>query len=337
MTRHAKYFAALLAAAALSPAALAQVNNPWVSYVKDVNRIKNPDGSIATQITNNGDEKHFAYGDFNNDGWTDLAIVTKVPASVPGMRRGYLLMNENGTLVDRTTEYGADADISGSLGLFDTLDYRKVKAVDVNGDGLLDLVTCATNLSTESSNPKYLSHPRVYINRGFDVGGNWLGFRYEDARIPALVGANGQLAAPRFCSVAAGDVTGDGFPDLYFVQYHTTETNYADNPNNQWRPPAHQRRQRLLHRLGHVAHRASVVELDLRRRDEDRGHERRRCQRRREDEHAEQPDQQLHHVQQPGERRLLQPEPGLQSLRSALPHRRRRSEQRRTARLRAFR
>jgi hypothetical protein len=77
-----------------------------------------------------------------------------------------------------------------------------------------------------------VSDGRVYVKKGFDTNGVWLGFRYEDARIPALVGANGQLAAPRFCSIAVGDVTGDGFPDIYAVQYHTTETGYGDNPNN---------------------------------------------------------------------------------------------------------
>ena len=232
MTRHAKHFAALLAIAALSPAALAQLDNQWLAFVQDTNRIKNPDGSIATLITNNGDEKHFAIGDFNNDGWTDLAMVTKIPSSIPGMRRGYLMMNENGTLVDRSLEYATDADVGGSFGLFDTSDYRKVQAADLNGDGLLDLVTCSTNVGSESSNPKYLSHPRVYINKGFDVNGAWLGFRYEEARIPTLLGQNGQLAAPRFCSIAAGDVTGDGFVDLYAVQYHDTETGYYDNVNN---------------------------------------------------------------------------------------------------------
>ncbi len=234
MNRSVHRLAAILAVAALSRAAAAQFDNAWVAFTNDsANRIHNPDGSIATQITNNGDEKHFAYGDFDNDGWIDLVIVTKAPASFPGMRRGYLLMNEGGVLVDRTAQFGADADIGGSMGLFDLLDYRKVKAVDVNGDGLLDLVTCATNLgSSEAANPKYLSHPRVYINKGFDVSGHWLGFRYEDARIPTLIGANGQTAAPRFDSVAAGDVTGDGSPDLYFVQYHGTETGFSNNANN---------------------------------------------------------------------------------------------------------
>jgi FG-GAP-like repeat len=234
MTRHAKHFAVLVAAAALSPAALAQFDNQWVQFANDThNRIQNPDGSLATQVTANTDEKHFAFGDFNGDGFMDLVMVTKNPASYPGGRQGFLLINNGaGVLVDRTAQYGIDSDFAGSMGLLDLVDSRKVKAVDVNGDGLLDLVTCATNLGSESSNPKYISHPRVYINKGFDGSGNWLGFRYEESRIPTLLGANGQTAAPRFCSVAVGDVTGDGFPDIYLVQYHGTETGYGDNANN---------------------------------------------------------------------------------------------------------
>jgi hypothetical protein len=234
MARYVNRLSAILATALLAPLAAAQqFDNNWATFANDTqNRIHNPDGSVATQVTNNTDEKHFAYGDFDGDGWIDLVMVTKQQASYPGGRQGFLLMNDHGVLVDRTAQLASDSDYPGSMGLLDLVDSRKVKAVDVNHDGLLDLVTCATNLGGESANPKYISHPRVYINKGFDASGNWLGFRYEESRIPALVGANGQLAAPRFCSVAAGDVTGDGSPDLYFVQYHETETGYADNPNN---------------------------------------------------------------------------------------------------------
>ena len=86
MTRHMHRFTAILAAAALSPAALAQFDNQWVAFAKDTNNhIHNPNGSVATQITNNNDEKHFVYGDFNGDGWTDLVMVCKAQCSIPGM------------------------------------------------------------------------------------------------------------------------------------------------------------------------------------------------------------------------------------------------------------
>ena len=65
---------------------------------------------MATEITGSADEKHFAWGDFNRDGWVDVVMVLKIPASFPGKRRGFLLMNEGGVLVDRTAQYAGDSD-----------------------------------------------------------------------------------------------------------------------------------------------------------------------------------------------------------------------------------
>ena len=70
-------------------------------------------------------------------------------------------------------------------------------------------VTTLTDNST-----KVLSHPRVYMNLG-EVDGIWQGFRFENDRIPEMH----HTAGPRFCSLAIGDVTGDGAPDLYFGDY----------------------------------------------------------------------------------------------------------------------
>src|SRR5690606_16038544 len=68
-----------------------------------------------------------------------------------------------------------------------------------------------------------ISHPRVFMNLGEDGNGNWLGFRYEEARIPQFFTIPGGLAvAPRLCSIAAGDVTGDGFADLYVGDYDSS-------------------------------------------------------------------------------------------------------------------
>jgi ribosome biogenesis GTPase len=95
---------------------------------------------------------------------------------------------------------------------------RDVALVDVDDDGWLDIVTAAA-LSDPA--PKHIGHPRIYINKGQDAGtGDWLGFRYEEARIPEVlshVGNSGFI--PRFAAVAAGDVTGDGLPDLCFSDY----------------------------------------------------------------------------------------------------------------------
>jgi hypothetical protein len=105
---------------------------------------------------------------------------------------------------------------------------RKSQLVDVNNDGWLDLVT---STSISDGLPRYLGHPRIYINKG-QVGGVWQGFRYEYARIPQLLSTTGAIANPRFCSVVAGDLTGDGYVDLYFSDYDTGQVGPAENPNN---------------------------------------------------------------------------------------------------------
>ena len=116
-------------------------------------------------------------------------------------------MNEGGVLVDRTAQYAAQSDVSGDQGFLTPTNDRDVELVDVDDDGWLDVVT-ATTLTDNSS--KHLSHPRIYINLG-EIDGVWQGIRHEDARMPQMHAT----AGPRFCSVASGDLDGDG--DAGFV------------------------------------------------------------------------------------------------------------------------
>lgn len=168
------------------------------------------------------EEKDYAYGDVDQDGDLDLVCVRKQPWTTPGRRRAVLFMNEgiadgqaiNGVLVDRTVQYATDAD-DGGQGFLDATNNRDIALVDVTGDGWLDMVTAVT---ISEGLPKTISHPRVYINKGAPEG-TWLGFRYEVARFPQLTTASNPLVAPRFCSVAFGDIDMDGDNDLYFGDY----------------------------------------------------------------------------------------------------------------------
>ncbi len=179
----------------------------WLVLTEDPSRLVAP----AEVGAADPDEKDYAWGDVDGDGDTDLVVVRKQPFTTQGKRANVLLINENGVLTDRTAQYAADSDVAGDQGFLTPTNDRDVTLADVNGDGWLDIITAVTLTDNQA---KHLSHPRIYINKG-EIDGAWQGFRYEDARIPVLHAT----AGPRFCAVSAGDVTGDGAPDLFFSDY----------------------------------------------------------------------------------------------------------------------
>jgi len=147
---------------------------------------------------NDNEEKDLAVGDLGNDGWPDLVIVRKVPFSTVGGLANALFMNDQGVLVERSAELAP--------GFTEATDDRDVVIADVDGDGWLDVITA----------PTFGEQPRVYINLGL-LDGVWAGLQYSaaDNRIPPF------SPGPKFCAVAAGDVTGNGVLDLYFADYES--------------------------------------------------------------------------------------------------------------------
>ena len=213
-SRRSTGIAALLAATVAS-AAIAQ--DPWVEFVEANERLVLDD----LYRVNDNIEKDFAWADFDQNGFTDLVVVRKFPGSVEGGAKNLLLMNEDGVLVDRTDNYAINTDHPSDLGFLTPTNDRDVKVLDIDLDGWMDLVTATTmsdNLNAREG------QPRIYRNQGLDQNGNWLGFRFEDDRIPELFAKNGVAANPRACGIAVGDVTNDGYPDIYFVDYDTPET-----------------------------------------------------------------------------------------------------------------
>jgi hypothetical protein len=170
---------------------------------------------------NDTQEKRYAWGDIDHDGDIDLIVVRKQPFTSPGKQPEVLYINENGVLTDRTQEFASAADVGGDQGFLTLTNTRDAELVDVDNDGWLDLVTAPTISPTD---PKHIGHPRIYLNRGCTGACNgtadWLGFRFENSRIPTMLSDSGQSGFnPCFCHVTAGDVTGDGYADLWFVDY----------------------------------------------------------------------------------------------------------------------
>jgi len=203
----------LLAAASillLAPRLDAQLNVQWANFRPDPTRL-----SIPTDLTANETEVDFAWGDVDQDGDVDIIVVRKSRWSTGGKRTNVILLNLDGVLTDVTATYGAASDVAGDQGFLTPTNDREVVLTDMDVDGWLDVVT-ATTIS--DGDPKHLSHPRVYRNLG-SSSGVWAGIKHEDARMPRLLSLTGVAGAPRFCDVAAGDIDGDGAPELHFVDY----------------------------------------------------------------------------------------------------------------------
>ena len=203
----------------------------WVNFEDVTDTVMPAAFNDPALSTNDDEEKDYAWGDVDNDGDIDLVCVRKQPFTSTGKRVNVLFMNEgiaeghaqDGVFVDRTAEYASLSDVPGDNGFFTPTNDRDVQLHDLNNDGWLDMVTATTLTDNQA---KHLSHPRIYMNLG-ESGGVWQGFRHEDARIPQMHAT----AGPRFCSVSAGDVTGDGFADLYFGDYDSGGSQIFDFNN----------------------------------------------------------------------------------------------------------
>lgn len=216
--------ASVAAIAAVAGSTQAQFDNQWVGFQKSPSSLNSP------MISDGNTETDVIWGDLDKDGDDDLVIVRKQPFTSLGKRTNLLLMNEGGVLTDRTIEFATASDVVGDLGFRTPTNDRDVVLADVDGDSWLDVIT-ATTLS--DGDPKHIGHPRIYMNLGNDGGGNWLGLEFQADRTPQFFHfSNGQAHNPRFCSVIAGDVTGDGAPDLYFGDYDSGASSSSTNDLN---------------------------------------------------------------------------------------------------------
>jgi hypothetical protein len=203
--------AVLIAAAGAS----AQTGVAWVEFAEQPATL----GPGVAAVSDVDTDVDFATGDLDQDGWLDVVVARKQQGGLTTKHTDVLLMNLQGELTDQTVIYAAASDVPGDQGFLTPCVHTAVKLADVNLDGWLDVILSAT---LSDGTPKAISHPRVYRNRGDDGAGAWQGLVFENGRIPQLVTVGGLAVAPRFAQFDAGDVTGDGFPDLYFVDHDGT-------------------------------------------------------------------------------------------------------------------
>ena len=210
-----------------SPAASAQ----WLEFVDESETRISAAPELGLADTT---EKDYAWGDLDKDGDTDLVVARKEPFTSDGKFPNVLFLNQNGVLTDRTSDFASASAVPGDQGFLTPTNDRDIILVDLDLDGYLDVVT-ATTIS--DADPKAIGHPRIYMNLGCSTPGafcstpQWLGLRYEEPRIPTMLSHGGGAGFnPRFCSVSAGDLTGDGYPELYFGDYDSSGAGGSSQP-----------------------------------------------------------------------------------------------------------
>ena len=120
----------------------ASVAQDWPTYVNETaTRMPTGPGRNDPAVSvSDSNEKHYAWGDVDQDGDIDLVCVRKQPYNSTIRRRNVLFLNEgiaeghavNGVLIDRTAEYVTDAT-DGGQGFLDLTNDRDVALVDVDG------------------------------------------------------------------------------------------------------------------------------------------------------------------------------------------------------------
>ncbi len=156
--------------------------------------------TVTSVANSDSEEKDFWTADLNNDGAQDVIVVRKEPFSNSSEppKSDLLLMNVNGVLVDQTALFAPEFISNPTFA-------RDLFVGDFDGDNWLDVIVANT----------FNQQPMYYRNLGEDAGGNWLGLADESAsRFPTLTDD-----VPLICAVWGGDITGNGWMDIYFVNY----------------------------------------------------------------------------------------------------------------------
>lgn len=151
--------------------------------------------------------------DFDNDGDLDLYASNHAIAGKPGETAHYSTPNK----LFRNDGAGKFTDVSQQCGVCpEGIAARSVAVLDYDGDGLLDMVVA------ECFFQGGMSRSRLYRNVG--------GLKFENvtavAGLPELVTGFG---------TAAGDLTGDGWPEIYLAGRHHGDRLFINDGRGKYR------------------------------------------------------------------------------------------------------
>ncbi|MCA9516679.1 MAG: VCBS repeat-containing protein, partial [Myxococcales bacterium] len=173
-----------------------------------------------------------AWGDVNRDGLLDLYVgnhngtyLSPDLGQKAGQRDTLFLQRADGTFVDATTE----ADCPGWRardGRYTTpgQEFSSTDGVvftDINADRWPDLI-----VSNKVRSPD--DRDIVYLNRGEDENGRWLGFHLLNDDLPGNFGSTNPLAM----GIAANDIDNDGDIDFYLTDW--SPFGVTPGPNELW-------------------------------------------------------------------------------------------------------
>lgn len=174
--------------------------------------------------------------DWDNAGRTDLVCAEG---------RKILLVRNQGD--DREPLYGKGMPLRTTSGPLEVENLAKVDVIDLDGDGPRDVI-CGTNDNSEywpgGENPWQNKECGVGYGKGYDDSGRWLGGRehasilvcrnigtqadplFEEPK-PLLAGGR-EVDLPGGGKIGAGDLDGDGDPDIVFGE-HLDRIWYIEN------------------------------------------------------------------------------------------------------------
>lgn len=175
-----------------------------------------------------------SWGDVDRDGFLDLYVGSHngvagngpLIGGIAGMRDTLYLNQGNGTFLDVTEVYNVTG-ASGPNGEFEDNNQRynstmATMFVDINNDRWPDLIV--TNKTFVNSGP--IDTDQLYLNRGVNAQGVWLGFDNVTYSLPGGFTNTDYSVAPM--SIVVADIDNDG--DLDFVYSDDSATEIGGTP-----------------------------------------------------------------------------------------------------------